>query len=63
MVYTQKHKIAIDKWRENNREKYNEICLVAQHKYNSQNKEKIKIYKQKYWIYKKETEIFRNILI
>ena len=63
MVYTQQHKIAIDKWRQTNREKYNEICLAGQHKYNLQNKDKIKIYKQKYWAYKKETEIFRNILI
>lgn len=63
MVYTQRHKIAIDKWKEKNRDKYNAICLVAQHKYILQNKDKIKIYKQKYWAYKKESEIFRNILI
>lgn len=67
--YTEETKKAIYKWRESNREKYNDVCLVAVKKYNENNKEKIQEYKRKYWIEKKnnlfklESAIFRKILI
>jgi hypothetical protein len=51
------------KWRENNREKYNSICLASTKKYNLQQKEKIKLKQQGYYLYRKEVEILRNIYI
>ena len=43
-----KNKVHIYKWIENNREKYNAKCKIRQRKYDA---------------WKKETKIFRNILI
>ena len=43
-----KNKIHIYKWRANNKEKNNEICKISQRKYDA---------------WKRETKIFRNILI
>lgn len=69
MVYNEAIKIRIYKWRENNREKYNDVCLNAVKKYNEKNKEEIKEYKRKYYIerkndlFKLESAIFRKILI
>ena len=43
-----KNKVHIYKWRQNNKEKHNEMS---------------KIYQRKYDAWKRETKIFRNILI
>jgi len=68
MVYTEAQKKAIYKWRENNKEKYNSVCLKGNLKYYDNNKEEISEYKKKYWInkqdlYKIESKVFRKILI
>ena len=41
-------------WRDNNREKYREMCRKAQAKYRQNNKEKIKQYKKEYYLRKKQ---------
>ena len=38
-------------WRENNREKYREICRKAQAKFRENNREKIRQYKRDYYYY------------
>ena len=67
-TYTEAQKRAIYKWRQNNKEKYNSVCLKSNLKYYDNNKEEISEYKKKYWInkqdlYKIESKVFRNILI
>jgi hypothetical protein len=67
-TYNETKKLAIYKWREKNREKYNDVCLKAVKKYNEKNKTEIQEYKRKYWIdkkdiYKVESTIFRKILL
>ena len=44
----------IRNWRENNREKYREMCRKAQAKYRKNNEEKIKQYKKEYYLRKKQ---------
>ena len=44
----------IRSWRENNREKYREMCRKAQAKYRKNNEEKIKQYKKEYYLRKKQ---------
>ena len=48
-------------WRDNNREKYREMCRKVQAKYRQNNKEKIKQYKKEYYYLnvksKKKTKI------
>ena len=44
----------IRNWRDNNREKYREMCRKAQAKYRQNNKEKIKQYKKEYYLRKKQ---------
>lgn len=67
-TYNETKKLAIYKWRDKNRERYNDICLKAVKKYNEKNKTEIQEYKRKYWIdkkdiYKVESTIFRKILL
>jgi hypothetical protein len=55
-------------WRENNKAKYNSVCLNASKKYQEEHKTEIQEYKKQYWInkkdlYKTETAILRKILI
>ena len=38
-------------WRENNREKYREICRKTQAKFRENNREKIRQYKRDYYYY------------
>ena len=58
-LYTETQKKAIYKWREKNREKYNEMMKPYKEKYYYSNKEKIA---GKYQL-KKEMIKFRNILL
>ena len=58
-LYTESQKKAIYKWRENNREKYNEMMKPYKEKYYYSNKEKIAA---KYLL-KKEMIKFMNILL
>jgi hypothetical protein len=51
------------KWRENNREKYNEICAESMRIRYINNKEKFSLYKKKLLIYKNQCILLRNILI
>lgn len=67
-TYNETKKLAIYKWRDKNRERYNDVCLKAVKKYNEKNKTEIQEYKRKYWIdkkdiYKVESTIFRKILL
>ena len=41
------------KWRENNREKYNSICLESTKNYNMEHKNEIKIKQHEYYILRK----------
>ncbi len=70
----EKHKAYIMKWRNNNKEKYNEYCNEKFQEYYLRNKETIKIKMaaqylrnkekiQQKNLYKKEAAIFRNILL
>jgi hypothetical protein len=51
------------KWREANKEKYNAICLESTKKYNIENKDSIKVKQHSYYLFRKESEILRNIYI
>jgi hypothetical protein len=42
------------KWRENNREKFNQSCLKSTKKYNLEHKEEIKIKQHGFYILRKE---------
>jgi len=68
MPYTEAQKKAIYKWRENNKEKYNSVCLNGSKKYNEEHKDEIREYKKQWWIdrkdpYKTESAILRKMLI
>ena len=68
MVYDEKTKQSIMKWRENNRERYNAICMKGAKKYNEEHKDEIREYKKQWWInkndpYKTESAILRKILL
>jgi hypothetical protein len=54
LVYAEKQKACRYKWRENNRDKYKEMCRVAQAKYRENHKEKIREYKKQYYLKKKQ---------
>jgi hypothetical protein len=56
-------KKANQKWREANKERYNAICLASTKIYNENNKDKIKLKQNGYYLYRKETERLRNIYI
>lgn len=51
------------KWRENNREKYNEICAESMRINYDKYKSKKSEYNKNAYLLKKELEIFMNILI
>jgi hypothetical protein len=56
-------KKAQQKWRETHRAEYNKYQLELSNKYYLENKEKVLEYKKKKYIYDKQCEIFRGILI
>ena len=58
-----KHKVNIMNWRNKNKAKYNEYCNEKFQEYYIKNKELIKLKMAKQYLYKKEAQIFRNILI
>ena len=49
----EKHKPAIYKWRENNKEKYNDICNKAQTIYYEKNKDRISKWKKEWYLRRK----------
>lgn len=49
MPTSESQKLASKKWRENNQEKYNEICRNAVKKHYIENKEKISEYKRNWY--------------
>ncbi len=55
----EKNKASIYKWRENNKEKYNDICNKAQAIYYVKNKERIS-QRKKEWYARKKAEKLKN---
>ena len=53
----EKHKPAIYKWRQLNREKYNKICNRGQVIYYKKNKDRISKYKKEYYLKKKAEKL------
>ena len=53
----EKHKPAIYKWRQLNREKYNKICNKGQVIYYQKNKDRISKYKKEYYLKKKAEKL------
>lgn len=60
---TEAQKRANKKWRDANHERYNEICREAVKKRYENKKKEISDYKKSWYLFKKETETLRNILI
>jgi hypothetical protein len=60
---TKAQKEAQRRYRDKNRQKYNEYQLVLSNRYYEENKEKVLEYKKKRYIYEKQCKSFRNILI
>jgi hypothetical protein len=60
---TKAQKEAQQRWRDKNRDKYNEYQLELSNKYYHENKEKVLEYKKKKYVYEKQCQLFRNILI
>ena len=56
----EKNKPAIYKWRELNKEKYNDICNEAQAIYYQKNKERISKYKKEYYLRKKAEKLSKD---
>ena len=56
----EKNKPAIYKWRELNKEKYNDICNKAQAIYYQKNKERISKYKKEYYLRKKSEKLAKD---
>ena len=52
----EKNKPSIYKWRENNKEKYNDMCNKAQAKYYLKNKERIS-QRKKEWYLRRKSQI------
>jgi hypothetical protein len=63
MPPTEAQKRANKKYRENNHDRYNEICRESVRKHYILNKEAISNRKSKWYLLKKEMERLRNILI
>jgi hypothetical protein len=63
MPTSEPQKRANKKWRENNRERYNNICKEAVRKNYIENKDAISLRKAKWYLFKRETELFRHILL
>jgi len=71
MTYNENSKLAIMKWRKNNKESYNEYMMNQMKKYNANNKEQINSKRMdKYYATKtfkdpflREAHIFRYILL
>ncbi len=57
------NKAGIMKWRESNREYYNEYQRKASSKYYNANKEKVKMRQNKYYAFQKQAKILRNVLM
>ena len=62
-MYSESQKRAIMKWRETHADKYREYERKVKHNYYKNNKEMISIKKSKVYVFKKQAEIFRNILL
>jgi hypothetical protein len=60
---TKAQKEAQKRWRETHREAYNKYQLDLSNKYYQENKEKVLEYKKKKYIYEKQCEILRGILL
>jgi hypothetical protein len=60
---TKAQKEAQRRYRDKNRQKYNEYQLVLSNRYYEENKEKVLEYKKKKYVYEKQCQLFRNILI
>lgn len=56
-------KKAIKKWRDTNREQYNEYQLQISKRYYENNREKVLEKKSKEYLLKKQCKIFMNILL
>jgi len=56
----EKHKPAIYKWRQLNKERYNDICNKAQVIYYQKNKERISKYKKEYYLRKKAEKLAKE---
>jgi len=63
MTYTEAHKRATDKWRQNNREEYNVLCRVSYKNYYERNTERVRQQKLDRYFVLREFEIFRRILL
>ena len=60
---TKSQKEAQKRWRQSHREQYNAYQLELSNKYYQENKEKVLEYKKKKYIYEKQCEILRKILL
>lgn len=56
-------KLATKRWRDNNREAYNNYQLTLSNKYYKDNTDKILEYKRKKYVFEKQCKLFRNILL
>lgn len=63
MPTSESQKRANKKWQENNKEKYNAICAQSMKKRYTENKEFLSTYKKRLYLWKKESETLRNILL
>jgi predicted phosphohydrolase len=63
MTYNENIKTSIYKWRNNNREKYNDVCRVGCRKWKEKNKDYHNKKELERYYYKKECLRLRNILI
>ena len=62
-AYNDKSKVSIYKWREANKDVYNEYMNVKSTAYYASNRDMIREKKRLRYVYLKECAIFRNILI
>ena len=63
MTYNKTVKSYIDKWRENHREQHNAYLYIKNKQYLHEKRDHINELRRKNYMYKKEAQIFRNILI
>jgi hypothetical protein len=63
MPYTPAQKKANEKWVNNHRDKYNELCRNGYKVYYEKNADKIRQKKLDHYYAKRELEIFRRILL
>ena len=56
-LYNVRAREGMYKWRENNIEKYRDICRKGQAKYRENNEERIRLYKKEYYLRKKQEKL------